>query len=586
MVKTQTSRLRIKIPIAQRLFHAVGKIRGYIMFRAFKSDARHANAVNLKTLREIVEANKDTEFGRLYNFADMDLSKNGKDFADNVPLQSYDDLAPYVQRMAAGEANILCAEPPVLFAMSSGTSGTPKLVPTTESLAKTQVRYYGGIIPAVVNQQIPGGSEPHLGTMLISGTASGMKTSCGTRIDSSSSAGVVRMKKLMPFLWTSPFEAYTVADRDACWYLHALFALREPQTKFVTTAFSPTLVNWFAMIEAKWESLLDDIAHGTIADNVNLTTWERDNLARHLRSDSERAEELQKAVEAGFKNFVLRIWPHIKYVGCIITGSFAAYVPNLRYYIKDLLIYTTVYLASEAMLGINLWPDKPEHYAMCIGSAVFEFIPVENVDDEFPETVEMDALEVGKEYELVVTNLAGFHRYRLTDIVRVVDFFYELPVISFSYRRGGLLDLVGERLTTSHTLNAVQLFVENWGGEDALLVDYTVARDTDSVPPRYVFYVEVDRASPDKVVEAWQVMEDALLETCHSYKLYARGQNQVNPPMVKIMCQKAFEALCEYRLQQTPGSSRNQIKTPRVLTNDKYISFLEKHVEIESSSLN
>ena len=556
------------------------------MLRRFEADARRARALNIETIRRIVRDNQDTEFGRAHGFADLDLGSSIASYVAAVPLQSYGDIADQVTRMAAGEENVLCAETPTLFAMSSGTSGKPKLVPTTPSLQKLQVRYYGGLIPAVTGQRIPGGGDPHRGVLLLSAADSGLRTPGGTRMDSSSAAGVARMERLMPMLWTTPFPGYTVADRAACWYLHALFALRERETKFLHTAFCPTLVGWLADIERDWDSLLGDIADGTLSDMLQLSAAERAALASYLRADPARADELRRAVKpsvGGFDGFVPRAWPWMRYAAAIITGSFAAYLPNLRRYIgPDLPVYTTVYIASEAILGINLWPEQPERYALAIGAAGFEFIPADQMDQDAPRAVGLEALEVGEQYEVVLTNSAGFYRYRLTDVVKVVDFFHELPVISFSYRRGGLLDLVGERLTEGHTLDAVQGFIARWGGASASLVDYTATRDTASVPPRYVFYIEVAGADDVDPSDAWQHLDAALTEHCHPYKLYARAKNRIDVPAVKLLKPGGFDRLIEYRLAANPGASRNQMKVPRVLENDELIAVLDAQVMAES----
>ena len=574
---------KLKIPLSQRLFHLVGAVRSQFILRAFESDARRARALNLETLRDIVTLNKDTEFGRTYGFAQMDLLENDADYVAAVPIHTYNQLEPYVERMAKGEPNVLSAEMPSFFALSSGTSGHPKLVPTTPSLQQTQVRYYSNLLPSVASQHIQGGGEPHRGALVLSGARSGMKTASGTPIDTASSAGVLRMKKIMPYLWTTPFEALIVSDHDAGWYLHALFALRERETKFIQAAFSPMLVGWLTDIEQNWDSLIEDIAKGTLTSSIQLTEQERANLQQHLRADPTRAAELRATVVDGFANFVPRVWPHIRYAACIITGSFAAYLPNLRYYIgPDLPVYTTLYIASEAVMGINLWPDQPEHYALTVGSAAFEFIPAEYMEEETPPTVSLAELEVGQEYEIVLTNLAGFYRYRLTDVVKVVDFFHELPVISFSYRRGDLLDLVGERLTQQHTLDAVQGFVQSWGGKGATLVDYTVTHDTNCTPPRYVFYIEVKGAEGSDPSDAWQHMDTALINNCHPYRLWARAKRHVDVPKVKLMKPGAFETLIAYRMSKTKGSSRNQLKIPRVLNNSEHLDVLEQHVLVES----
>ncbi|MCX4239451.1 GH3 auxin-responsive promoter family protein [Paraliomyxa miuraensis] len=545
----------------------------------FEASARRARSLDLRTLQEIVAANRDTEFGRAHGFGSLDLREDAAAYRRAVPLHAYADLAPYVERMAEGERGVLCAEAPSLFAMSSGTSGQPKLVPITPRLQALQVRCYGGLIPAVAGRRIPGGGDPHRGIMLISGADSGLRTRGGIPMGSASAGGIVKMRRIMPLLWTTPFEALVVGDRGANGYLHALFGLRELEAKFIQTAFCPTVVSWLRMIEDRFETLVRDIEHGTLDPSLRLTSDERARIEPRLRADPVRAEELRRAVAHGFSGFVPRAWPHLRYVAAVITGSFGAYVPNLRHYIGDALpIFTIIYIASEGIIGLNLWPDEPERYALAAGMAAFEFIPVAQVDDPSPTTVGLDGLHRGDEYEVVLTNHAGLYRYRMTDVVRVVDFVEELPVISFCHRRGELLDLVGERLTPRHTRDAVEGFVCRFGGPGARLMDYTTARDTESTPPRHVFYVEMVGAEGSSIDQASAHLDAALVEHCHAHAFQTRSERQIGMPRVKLMQPGAFDRLAQWRLDRSPGASQNQLKTPRVVDDPELLGVLEQLV--------
>ncbi|MBR0418502.1 MAG: GH3 auxin-responsive promoter family protein, partial [Erysipelotrichaceae bacterium] len=75
-----------------------------------------------------------------------------------------------------------------------------------------------------------------------------------------------------------------------------------------------------------------------------------------------------------------------------------------------------------------------------IDSCYYEFIPV---DDE-TKILSLDELEIGKEYEIVITNQAGFYRYRCGDVIKVLDYLNYCPYINFSSRKGTLLNITGE----------------------------------------------------------------------------------------------------------------------------------------------
>ena len=72
-------------------------------------------------------------------------------------------------------------------------------------------------------------------------------------------------------------------------------------------------------------------------------------------------------------------------------------------------------------------------------SGFYEFLPTEEEGETKP--LRMDQLEVGKEYELVVTNLSGFYRYRLGDVVRVTGYHHECPKLVVAYRKNQLISM-------------------------------------------------------------------------------------------------------------------------------------------------
>ena len=86
-----------------------------------------------KTLEEIIRENEGTRWGREHGFAEMS--------ADNwaqQPIVTYAEVEPYVGRMRRGDLHSLSAEPPFVFALTSGTTATPKFIPITPKSADSQ----------------------------------------------------------------------------------------------------------------------------------------------------------------------------------------------------------------------------------------------------------------------------------------------------------------------------------------------------------------------------------------------------------------------------------------------------------------
>jgi len=105
------------------------------------------NAINnphetqTKVLRELLNTTRDTYYGRNFHFKDI---YNYRQFTEQVPVNNYEDIYPYIDLLLKGEQNVLWPTPIKWFAKSSGTTGaTSKIIPvSTEGLE--QCHYQGG----------------------------------------------------------------------------------------------------------------------------------------------------------------------------------------------------------------------------------------------------------------------------------------------------------------------------------------------------------------------------------------------------------------------------------------------------------
>jgi hypothetical protein len=83
-----------------------------------------------------VRPNTDTDFGRTHGFAEI---RTPEEFRRRVPIRSYDELAPWIERAATGERGVLTAEDPIAFSRTSGTSGASKKIPVTPAYRRLEV---------------------------------------------------------------------------------------------------------------------------------------------------------------------------------------------------------------------------------------------------------------------------------------------------------------------------------------------------------------------------------------------------------------------------------------------------------------
>lgn len=116
------------------LINSVLALRDWRHRRAFDDATRDPEEAQRRVLRHIIGRNRSTAFGQDHAFGDV---RSPGDYARRLPIREYEALRPYVDRLLAGETNVLTDEPPLMFATTSGTTGEPKHIPVTRGWARS-----------------------------------------------------------------------------------------------------------------------------------------------------------------------------------------------------------------------------------------------------------------------------------------------------------------------------------------------------------------------------------------------------------------------------------------------------------------
>ena len=532
--------------------------------RKFEEDTLQAAEVNQAVLKEILKLNSGSEYGRKYQFPSI---ISAADYQAKVPLTTYEDYRPYIERMADGEENILTSLPIKYFGLSSGTTGKSKLIPVTALSRKIVNSNMMLLTQGMLLQAVPEARKGGRGLFLMNSVKSGM-TAGGMPTGAATSGGMNSMRWIVPYLWTSPPEILQLADQRTALYLHLLFALQEKDLAYINAPFPSPILQLFRLLEEKWPSLASDLAEGKLDKHLELEPAVRSKLAKRLRPDKERARQLEKEANQGMAGIAHRLWPKILYICCVAGGSFSIYMDKLHRYTEQIPFYSAVYSATEAMLGICTRTNDIT-YVVTPRTAYHEFIPVAETELSNPTVLNLTQLEKGQSYEVVVTNQAGFYRYRLGDVIKVVDYYHSSPVIEFSYRRGQLLNVAAEKTQEAAVLSALKNAAQQWG---SALVDYTTTVDLLGSVGRYVFFVEVQDPARITDLDAWTlILEKALGEANPRYRAGVEA-GRIGTLRLQIVQPGAFQ--CLRRELISGGASENQVKIPRMLSDAGLEKFL------------
>ena len=571
-------------PLGQRVRMAVFNVQCRVALARFEYRTRRAIDTNLQALHQILRRNRDTAFGRTHGFADILRTGGGlaAAFCRSVPLSTHVEVEPYVARIAAGEQNVLSADPVLLLAGSGGTTDRPKRIPRTRDTQRHHTMLVVLAAQAVVDRGIRGADGAERGINLMSLYAPPAVTRSSVPQMSGPNAGIRRVRRHIPQFWCSPEAVFAVAHPPTALYLHALFALLNQRSLYIETPFAPQVVSWLALIERHQRRLVDDVRRGTVSAHLELSTAERAAIAAALRADPARAADVAAEFAQGFQGIIPRLWPNMKYIRTVTSGSFALSLPRLQWLAgQSVTIHSGCHASTEGVIGINLRTDGSTDYVLALGSAFFEFVPIAHVDEAQPQTVPLDALQVGDEYEVVLTNCAGLCRYRLGDIVRITGHHGTTPTFGFLYRRGTMLNVVGEKTTEFHTAQALAVTLHDWLGPEDAMRDYSVVADVAAGVGRYTFYVELQAHSllPEADVRrAATRLDDALGEINPYYWTNGRAAERLAPAELRLVEPGTFAALAELQLQRTGSGYGAQVKIPRVVSSPEHIQLLEGRV--------
>jgi len=526
----------------------------------FLQQTSQYQALSENTLDQILALSRKTEYGRRCG---LDGSAPRKVF-ETLPTTTYENYASYIDRMAAGEKNVLSGDPIIYFSTTSGTTGPPKMIPVTQRQMRSS------ILERFVSMGLAiraGSLKPMHGPfMTIMTEHLGGLTEGGLPKGAATTGGFKKLGRIQGLILSSPAEVTRVHDQTASRYLHLLFGLRHERLWTIVAFFPATILFTLRDLQSKGEQLVRDLADGTINEELELSAEARAGLLQRLRPDRRRARTLSKLLEED-RFTVPNIWPELGGILTTTGGGFRHYADQLRPFIGDLPIFSPVYAASEANIGFGFSAEHP-YYLLGPMQAYIEFLPVDQMDDPGARPIPAWQAEPGRSYEVIVSTVGGFLRYRLHDIVRVVEFYGQNPVIEFIERQGQLLDVVGEKTAEHHVIEAMAAACYR---VNARLTDYFMTPDTARTPASYVLAIEGWQGRSNNVQFVRELLgaaEAALRKAAPDYD-EERELGTLGPMELVLLKPGAFERMRDQRI--AAGGSANQIKTPHVVPDPGFI---------------
>lgn len=471
---------------------------------------KYPHDVQSEIFTKLLSDAKNTEFGKKYDFKSI---SSYNDFKNRIPVQSYEQLFPYIERLMRGEQNLLWPSEIKWFAKSSGTTNArSKFIPvSTEALE--DCHYKGGkdLISIYVN------SFPETKMFSGKGLAIGGSHQINEFDQSEEShygdVSAVIMKNLP--LWA----------------------------QFIRT---PSLE--VALMD-EWESKIEKMARATAEENVTtltgVPTW--------------TILLLQRVMEIKNTNNILDVWPNLE---AFFHGA-VAFTPYRELFKKLIpspsMNYLETYNASEGFFGIQDQQGSDELLLMLDYGIFYEFIPFEDINNENPQVLSLEEVEVGKNYAMIISTNAGLWRYNIGDTIKFTSL---IPYrIKISGRTKHFINAFGEELIIENAETAITKACEE---TNAIIDNFTAAPVYFDEGKRggHEWVIEFKQA-PDNLDHFKDLLDSHLRKINSDYDAKRYKNMALDPPIIHSVKEGTF-----YKWMEKRGKLGGQNKVPR-LSNDR-----------------
>jgi hypothetical protein len=484
---------------------------------------RNPAEVQERVLRDLLNKAARTEWGRKYDYASI---RSAREYQLRVPVQDYDNLIPFVERMREGEADLLWPGQIRWFAKSSGTtSAKSKFIPVSrESMEECHYR----------------GARDTLILYMMNNPASRIFPGKGLVLGGSHSVDKYSNNSLYGDL-----SAILIENAPAWVEL-----VRTPVKKI---ALLPDF-------EQKLNLIIRSAVNANVTNISGVPSWFL-VLIKQILSTTE-------------KERLIDVWPNLEvfFHGGI---SFKPYRTNFKKLIgSDRMKYMETYNASEGFFGLQDDPYCNDMLLMLDYGIFYEFIPAEMVNSDSPPSLTIGEVEKGRNYAMVISTSGGLWRYMIGDTIQFTG--TEPHKFTISGRTRHFINAFGEEIIIDNADKAIETACSLTG---AVVTDYTagpVYIGTES-KGSHEWLIEFEK-DPDDLTRFIEVLDDALKSVNSDYEAKRYKDLNLVMPVVRPLPTGTFN-----RWMKKNNKLGGQNKVPRLSNTREYIEDIYKVIGMHSA---
>jgi hypothetical protein len=474
---------------------------------------KYPHEVQRDELMNLLQTAKKTEVGKQYGFADI---QQYEDFADRVPVRTYEEIAPMIERSRRGEQNIFWPTPIKWYAKSSGTTNAKsKFIPISDESLE-DCHFKGG------------------------------KDMLSLYFKNNEQSSVFQGKALRLGGSKEIYEENNSYFGD----LSAIMIDNLPLWAEMVSAPSQKV-----SLMAEWETKMKAIVEETLSEDIRsmagVPSW--------------MLVLLQKVLAETGRESILDVWPNME----VYFHGGVNFMPYREQYKalmpSDAVHYVELYNASEGFFGVQDQLNSDELLLMLDYGIFYEFIDMKTYGTQNEKTIPLSDVVVGRQYAVIISTNAGLWRYHIGDTIRFTSIApYRFKITG---RTKHFINVFGEELVIENANKALELICQR---HHVQLVDYTAAPIFMDGSEKGGHEWLIEFKTPPNNATAFSEDLDKQLQALNSDYEAKRYKNMTLMPLkLHVAKPKTF-----YKWLKQKGKIGGQHKVPRLSNTREYLDEL------------
>lgn len=497
---------------AQGLVNKVMEILMKKRMRQIENFIKYPIETQENTLFNNLSKARNTEYGNLYKFNEID---NLREFQSRVPLVTYEEFEPYIEKARRGIADVSWEGKIKWFAKSSGTTNAKsKFIPISD-VSLEDCHYSAG------------------------------KMMFAIYLNNHPDTEIFKNKNLRLGGSSEIYQEYDTLFGD----LSAILIDNLPF--YAELRNSP---NRQISLMSEWESKMKAISAAVIKEDIGCLTG----------VPSWMLVLLHKILEETGKEKLDEVWPMLEvfFHGGI---SFKPYKENYEELTHKKLNFYEIYNASEGFFAIQDRSDSKEMLLLLDNGIFYEFIPMDEFGSADPKVITLEDVEVGKNYAIVITTNGGLWRYIIGDTVKFTS--TDPFRIVVTGRTKHFINAFGEELIIENAEEGIRKACEK---TQAVIKEFTAAPIfmEGNKKGAHEWIIEFEK-KPDSIETFANILDESLQELNSDYEAKRYKNMTLNPLKLNVARENLF-----FDWMKSRGKLGGQNKVPRLSNTREYLDDL------------